>query len=89
MPTRSYVQVAADGVGKKVANVAVTEPTAPDTSGNATADTTTYQQLVHRRRQARRLDVTSDEITAARRDPRDVAPHPRSVDRLGEPMEAR
>lgn len=45
MPTRSYVQVAVDGAGKKIANVAVTEPSPPDTSGNATADTTTYQQL--------------------------------------------
>jgi hypothetical protein len=46
MPTRSFAQVAPDSTGKKIANIAVTEPTAPDTSGNATADTVTYQQLV-------------------------------------------
>ncbi|HUS61342.1 MAG TPA: hypothetical protein VMY34_04035 [Acidimicrobiales bacterium] len=47
MPNESaYIQVAADGSGKKVANVAVTEPQAVDTSGNAQADLTRYQQEV-------------------------------------------
>lgn len=41
----AYVQVAADGSGKKVANVAVTEPQAVDASGNAQADLTRYQQV--------------------------------------------
>lgn len=59
MPTRSYVQVATDGSGKKVANVANTDPTAADASGNATADTTTYQQLVTQ------VDKRGDWVTAS------------------------
>lgn len=46
MTIRSYVQVAADGAGKKVANVANGQPQPVDTSGNAVADVTDYQQLV-------------------------------------------
>lgn len=44
---QAYVQVATDGTGKKIANVSVTEPQAVDTSGNAQADLTRYQQVTH------------------------------------------
>lgn len=43
---QAYVQVAADGSGKKVANVSITEPQAVDSSGNVQADLTRYQQVV-------------------------------------------
>lgn len=66
MATRSYVQVAADGAGKKVANVAVTDPQAVDAAGNAQADLVTYQQLVTlvtaRGDNADRTDEVLDEL---------------------------
>jgi hypothetical protein len=43
---KAYVQVATDGSGKKVANVAVTEPQAVDASGNAQADLVRYEQTI-------------------------------------------
>lgn len=42
----SYVQVAADGAGKKVRNASLTESQGVDTSGNAQADLVRYQQVV-------------------------------------------
>lgn len=45
MSTDSYVQVAADGSGKKIRNIAVTDPQGADSSGNAQADTVRYQQV--------------------------------------------
>lgn len=42
----AYVQVAVDGAGKKIANVAVTEPQDVDANGAAQADLTRYQQQV-------------------------------------------
>jgi len=42
----AYIQVSPDSSGKKVANVSVTQPQAVDTSGNAQADLTRYEQIV-------------------------------------------
>lgn len=43
----AYIQVIADGTGKKVANVSVGEPQGVDTSGNAQTDLTRYEQIVN------------------------------------------
>lgn len=62
MPDESaYIQVATDGSGKKVANIAVTEPQDVDTSGNAQADLTRYQQVVTLA--DRRGDLPVDAVT--------------------------
>ena len=46
MPAETFVQVATDGTGKKIRNIALTEPQAVDASGNVQADLVRYQQIV-------------------------------------------
>ena len=46
MTTPSNVELNVEGTGPRVRTLKLTSTTAPDASGNATADTATHQQVV-------------------------------------------